>query len=784
MLSLLVQDIFVTTQYSNNLLGRAAIAVQAGMKTVPGELISLVPNTQVAIDDLKATAARLKGYNSEKAFKDGYNIVSLPKINALIKKLEKDEDSKEPNEARSLALSGFLWSQSGNSQAAYSAYKVLEERFSRVENREQNLFSLILLAQKIGNTEEADKYSRGFLRAFPNSDKIDEVRKFMLLGLYGNKEYAECIKSGISQLSDLEKSKPSKGHDICTFVLGGSYYYTGNFQDALTMLEGHQKDYPESEYHNDVLFLEASTLSRLQRMGSAIKKYDEYLAATEAEPSALYPYALFEKASSHYAIGENEQASDALGSLERRFRKSPIVDSALSLKGNILQAEDKVEEAEAAYVAAFENAKAKGNKPVAGEALNYLVQSLADSSRKGGSKSKEAVQYYDAFWKDYAKDSPHQALVAVSGFSAMKEVGRSEEGLKKMEEVISKVAKLPGQPQLENLINSYSEAFLEVKSVEELKTHYYNFKGIKSEDKEALALLRIALITAYEKEIKEAKKGKDDNEVKQKVNKLNADIKVLFADLKSDFKPSILTPYSLIKIGDYIREKTDNVSEAIVYYDEIIKRKNKEFEKRAQFGLADLYAQSNKAGDTKKAKEYLAQISNGENSSKREKEKAFFRLVELLIEKEEWAEGNAKASEYLKEKSFKNRENRERAVYYIALSYDKMGKKEDALANYVGVYGASLPFIEISAPSVARMMELYWERNKAAITRGDRKVIPGDRQAAYNHGWGYIDITKRNLKKFTKADRSKWEKVQALVKEYEQSGEIVDMAKQKAAQQR
>ena len=121
---------------------------------------------------------------------------------------------------------------------------------------------------------------------------------------------------------------------------------------------------------------------------------------------------------------------------------------------------------------------------------------------------------------------------------------------------------------LEEAINSYTRAYLKNNSEDQLKEHYYNFPGIDAGNKEAQALLRIALITVFEEKGKKADKEENANDKRL----ADAMVKVLFADLKDEFQPAQLTNYVLVRLGDYLREMTSSPRAALTYYTEVVSR--------------------------------------------------------------------------------------------------------------------------------------------------------------------------------------------------------------------
>jgi len=65
-----------------------------------------------------------------------------------------------------------------------------------------------------------------------------------------------------------------------------------------------------------------------------------------------------------------------------------------------------------------------------------------------------------------------------------------------------------------------------------------------------------------------------------------------------------------------------------------------------------------------------------------------------------------------------------------------------------------------------------WKRNRP----GDR-TTKSDRQVAYETGWNYCDSTRhiRSGTQIKEHEIELWDKVQALVEEYEADGDVMDM---------
>lgn len=766
----LLGDMLVSSQYSKVILSHANSAINSGMRIAGLELLTLVPHSQTAKDTLKAQLKGFEGSKFDGVIRDGYIQIS-PKItkNAL-KKLDEDVKKGQSNEAFHLSMVAGIWERAGNYRASYAALKNLVTRFPQSGNHEVNLFRLMQSANNIGKIEEVGELGTRYLEKYPNGAYVKDVKRMMVLGLYFNGEYADCVEVASGQIDSLEKGSPA--HDSCLYALGGSYYYLSDYGNAVKNLSEHVKDYPESRFNAESSYLEAAALNAIGRYPEAGAKLDVYLEKYKDAPNGQYPFALFERANNHYATAEYDQAIVHLDTLESRFKRSAIMPNGYVLRGNIHFTEEDDPEAEKYYKIALEEAKARVNNLAAGEAISSLINVI--TANKDVDRSAEAVAYYDEFWKKYAEGSPFQSNVAVTGFPALLKQGRKEDGLDQMRKVIVTAAKTPGQPDLEKLVNSYRDAYLESYSVAELKDHFYNFEGIDRSDREALALLRISLIGAFEKEITQADKEKKEN----RVIKLNADIKTIFTDLKNDFKPTELTPFTLFKIGDFIRNSTSTPREALDYFEEILTRDGQQLKVEAEYGIGDILGGSPNAQETAKSKQILAKLAADENVPDKQKAKAAYRLLKVHEAKGEWQEALDVSLAYIDNKNF--RSNRAEVTYIQGLSADKLGKTEQALSAYTRVFGSFAGDIRYSAPSVKRQMQILWKRNNPAEKNDDGVIVRmSDKQGAYDIGERYINGSRRHFEKMTPEEQKLWLETEEIFQEYENSGQITKKERKK-----
>ena len=767
-------DPYAMHQYSRVFMKLAGDAVGANMERAAMALYQFVPSTDAAIDDVRA---RLKSLGGLQSLKDGSNLLVKKKLQDDLAALEADKRGKKATEMVKLAAMAYLHEKHGNVHGAYAAYKQLELYYPNAEKREENLYNLVRTSSLVEEGAVTQRFAETFVKTYPDSKYVPVVRRMMLSALFYDGEYQTCIEVAAPMIERLEPATPE--HDICLHVLGGSYFYTGQYDKAQPLLDQHVKDYPESLFAIPAAYFQASNMSRLQYWTKAASLLDDFLSKyPDASKNAFLPFALYDRATCHYAEEQPEGALEKIARIVKEFRDSNVIDQAFNLRGNVEQSLGNAEAAEKAYLSALEIAEKRRNRMVAGESLYSLVALIGEkkAGKDDNPRIKEAVPYADKFWKEYAEGSPYQTRMAVAQIPAFEAVGRGDEALVRLQKVISEMAKNPEAAGLEELINSYTEAYLEKHTPEELKDHYYEFPDIRSSDRAARALLRVAVIGVFEGVTKKS----DDEDRKRAASAM---IKVLFQQLKTDFALKDLTNFILVKVGDYLRMNTATPREALPYYDEVLGRQDQSYRFAALLGRADVYGQSTNTEDIDKGIEDFTRVYN-DSQEKSEREFSLYRIAELLMAKKDFAKAAEQAKIYLdREKSGFSKYSPQVGML-LAHSYEERKMIDDALSMYVKVWSAHMGNIKISAPAVLSWMKLSWERNKPSAD----PAAPGDRQGAYEGGAKYLELTGRFKDKMIEDDLELWKEVEKLVGIYEADASIKSMEELKrekeAAQKR
>ena len=757
---------YAMQRYSKIFMKLAADALEADMTVAALNLYQFVPATEVAIDDLRA---RIRDMGHLPRLSSGTLRLDKASLESQLTALEAEMRGNKSIEMFKLAVIAFIHETNGNVHGSHAAYLQLEKFYPKAEKREDNLFHLIRTSSVIGNVMATQKYGEIFLATFPESKYKPDVQKMMLSSLFFDGKYEICIEIASDIIENKKATEGTLEHDLVLFVLGGSYFYTGQYDKAAPLLDQHVEKYPESVFAMSASYFQASNVSRLQFWSKAAKLLDAFLEKYKSDPNQSYiPLALYDRANAHFAEEENEPALEKTDRIIKEFADSPVTDQAYSLRGNILQVLEQPDEAEASYLKAIEIGEIRSNDGVVSEALYYLTVMLGEH-KKGedfGPRLKDAVPHADKYWKEYSEGSPYRSQVAVAQMYAMESVGRGKEALKRLQEIISDMAKQTEAVGLEQAINSYTDFYLEKYTPDELKEHYYNFPNIGSSDKAARAILRIATIGVFEAVAK-------DKENPDKQRAAEAMITVLFRDLKSEFELKELSNFILVKLGDYLRTNTSAPREALPYYDEALSRPDQSYLFQALGGRADVYGQSPQPADLDKGVVDFERIFN-DSQEKPEREFALYRMIQILMKKGDFAKAAERANQYLNREEGKSlgfTKYSPEVGLMLAETFDKRNMTDDAIAMYVKVFSAQMGYIKISAPAIQRWMELSYKRNKASSGPN----VTSDRQGAYQRGYQYLELTGRFKDKMSPEEVKLWERVQKLTDQYDADPNVKSM---------
>ena len=723
--------------FSSIYMQLGADAFAADMPAAALAIYQIVPSTEAVIDDLRARAASLGPLPEAR---EGTGLIVKKALEDRLTATETDYRGTGAVEIVKLAAAAMIHEKSGNLRGAHAAYEQLVLYFPDAARREDYLFNLIRLGIAIGKPMAATAENTSkFIREFPSSGSAPIARQLTLSSLFQTGKYQDAFKLAGETIGTVKEGSPE--HDFCLHALGGSLYYLGQYSRAKAPLDAHVTQYPASPHAQAALYFQASNLAKLRDWEDAAPLLDAFIAKfPDASSNAFLPFALYDRASCHFANGEHDAALADIARLEKEFPASPISETVLTLEGNIQRAREQPDEARKSYLKAFEIAEKRQNRAVAGEVLFHLISLL------GARSPKEAAGYADLFWKNYSEKSPFRSQVAIAQLKPLAALGRSAEALTRLAGIIAELAKTDRTYTLENSIKEYSLAYLANHSPGQLEKHFEDFPQIAAEDQATRALLRMAVISAYERLAKQSKELPAQQAARGR-------IMALFQELKSSLSPKELPTPILLQLADHLRSNTSAPREALPFYEEAISRNEPSYRFPSLFGRGDTWSRSTAPAEQQKGIDDFETIYR-QSRSRPEREYALFRMMETRVAKGDHAQAVKDAALYNDPKQRFSKFAPE-VNLLLARALQETGDPAGALACYSKVWSTPEAPVRLSALAIKRWMELLWSRNQ-----------PGDRKIATESGQRYLEATRPAVADMTADESALWKEIEQLVQTY------------------
>ena len=714
----------------------------ADMPAAALAIYQLVPSSESVVDDLRARIASL-GTLAEMS--EGNELITRKSLEARLSATEADYRGPGAVEIVKLAAAAMIHEKAGNLRGAHAAYGQLVSYFPDATRREDYLFNLIRLGIALGEPIEAtaENTSR-FIQEFPSSASTPIARQLTLSSLFQSGKYQDALKLASATIGTVREGSPE--HDHCLHVIGGSLYYLGQYGKAKTPLGEHATKYPDSPNAQAAEYFRAANLAKLREWDEAAPLLDAFLRKyPDPRNNPFMPFALHDRATSHFANGEFDAALADI-TAGKAFPDSAVTEATQALEGNIQRSRGQPDEAKKAYLKALETAGKRGNHPMAGEVLYELVSMLGERS------PKEAAGYADRYWKDFAGTSNFRPQMAVAQLKPLSATNRQDEALERLAGIIGELAKTDRAYALENAIKEYSQAYLNGHTPEQLEKHFAEFPGIPPEDQGTRALLRMTVISAYER------LGSQSKELAVQ-QACNGRIMKLFQELKSSLSPKQLPTPILLELADHLRENTSAPREALPFYEEAISRNEATYRFPSLFGRGDTWSRSSSPEEKQKAIDDFKTIYQ-QSKNRAEREYALFRMVETMVAKGDHAAAVENGHLYNDTKLHFSKFAAE-VNLCLARSLQETGKPDEAISAYSKVWSTPGAAVRLTALAIKSWMELLWARNQ-----------PGDRNIALESGTRYLDATRPNIPGMSADESALWKEIDQLIRTYGSSPDV------------
>ncbi|MCB1225018.1 MAG: tetratricopeptide repeat protein [Verrucomicrobiales bacterium] len=581
----------------------------------------------------------------------------------------------------------------GNQAAAFAIYQHCLNEVPKHPNREIILFGAMRCAMALRHMDFAQHLGTVFRTEFPDSKYAAVVNTMMLESLFFSQHYDEALELANRVRDAIPEDDPNR--DLATFVIGASLFNLNRIADAVPELEEHTKKYPDSRFKEYVRYFLAASFQREKNWEKSGELLDKFIA--DFPQSDYLSFALMDRASCHFQLGQYDSCMARLGQLQKQFPQFPNLDVAISMRGDSHLMLNNNTEAEAAYLKARELAIEAG--PSHAVILGRILLQLIRTS-KALQKQDQIIQFYDEYMKDHT-GGYYDAEVIVGSMEALQNANRGEEALAALEKVIIRLGSGEPGPGIEEAIGSYTEHGIAVMGAEKLYAKLENFVPQGTEVNETLrAWLLMARIDLLQ-----------NDAYKDQFPKRAAQIQVAFEELRG-FDPKTLPTYIVTQVGRNLAEQdsTEARKVAVDWFDEVIRRGDSEFYPLALMGRARIIASEGGPSAMKEAIAAFDRVVRELPDKPDYVEEALVSKARLYYDKEMWKEASDVFFEIQKNPKFVK--FRPEVFFKLGRAYQEQGKTEDALSAFTPFVGPPLEsYVDYSAEARVRAAQIQEQRD-------------------------------------------------------------------------
>jgi len=664
--------------FNARLLGLARAASENDQQTLAIRLLSLMSSSSNILYDLQGRALRYQGRVPELLKKE------IEKYTALIQ----DDDSIDW--IALLTLAG-CYERLGNFPAGYAIYTHGVTAAPKSTHRPMMLFGAMRTALATGQQELSKALGEQFRKEFPQHEYAGNVSTLLLENVFFSKQYEQALELA----ENIRKPLPpdSKDRDLTDFVAGASLFNLGRTDEAQKELASHAERFPQSKFKEASRYFEASSLVRMKKWAEAGPKLDAF--DKDFPESEYIGFALLDRATTHFQLGEYKQCLEVVTDLEKRRPDLPDLDRALAMRGDSHLMLNANEEAETAYLKARdlgEAAEGESHKAIVGRVLVQLVR-VANALKK----PKDVISYYDEYVAKYIGGF-YDAEVIVGSMEPLKEAKRGKEALEALEKVIVRLGSGDSGTGIEEAIGSYTQNYLEIVGPEELLERLTNFvpKDGAKINNTLRAWLSMAKIDLLE-----------NDSYKDKFPKRAAQIQVAYEELQK-FNKDELSAYILVKVGRDLAERGQD-QEALKWFKAVMDRGQSEHYPLALMGKARVLAKTGDAGSFQEAVSAFDQVIRELKDKPEYVEEAMIDKSRIYFNRKQWQEAADALLAMTKEKGFTR--TRAEVFYRLGKCYENLNDDDKALEAYTPFVGPPLEnVVQYSAEARVRAAEIQMKK--------------------------------------------------------------------------
>jgi TolA-binding protein len=259
-----------------------------------------------------------KTQNTQDSYQIGYAYYKTGNNAKAITELEKLVGKNDVYSQNGNYTLGTIFLKNNNKQSARNAFQIASRLDFDKQLQEDALFEYAKLSYELDFNTQALEASRQYLRNYPRSKRLDEVKILLGEALLNSKNYKEAVET----LEPIIATSPgaAEAYQKVTYYRGLEFYNERAFENAIGIfLRSLQRPRDEKIVALTTYWL-AEAMYEVRKYGESVEQFENFLANPEAKNTGVYNYANYGLG---YAAFGDEQYKKAANYFERFLDGQP-----------------------------------------------------------------------------------------------------------------------------------------------------------------------------------------------------------------------------------------------------------------------------------------------------------------------------------------------------------------------------------------------------------------------------------------------------------------------------
>ncbi|WP_345950972.1 tetratricopeptide repeat protein [Mucilaginibacter sp. PAMB04274] len=259
-----------------------------------------------------------KTQNTQDSYQIGYAYYKTGNNAKATKELEKLIDKNDVYSQSGNYTLGSIFLKLNNKQAARNAFQVASKLDFDKQLQEDALFEYAKLSYELDFNNQALEATRLYLRNYPRSKRLDEVKTLLGEALLNSKNYKEAVEI----LEPVVATNPgaAEAYQKVTYYRGLEFYNERAFENAIGIFLRSLKHPRDEKITALTTYWLAESMYEVRKYGESVEQFEDFLANPEAKQSGVYNYANYGLG---YAAFGDEQYKKAATYFERFLAGEP-----------------------------------------------------------------------------------------------------------------------------------------------------------------------------------------------------------------------------------------------------------------------------------------------------------------------------------------------------------------------------------------------------------------------------------------------------------------------------